>query len=312
MAQPPKLSSVSPVMGSMEWLFLIILSVLWGGSFFFSKIALAEVSPFSLVLSRVCLAAGILFVYLKLSGKQVPTGLKVWSAFFGMGLINNVIPFSLLFWGQTQIASGLASVLNATTPIFTIIVAHFLTRDEQFTPLRVTGVVLGFCGVAVMLGLKSGSTNSDPPLAMLACLGAALSYGFAAVFGRRFHRMNIGPVRVAFGQLTASTVLMIPIVLLVDPRINPGDLSVTTISSVLILAIFCTALAYILFFRILAAGGATNISLVTLLVPVSAILLGTLFLDERLGTSDYLGMLLIGLGLLVIDGRLFRSRKQVN
>ena len=294
-----------PIMGGIEWIMLVTLSILWGGSFFFSKIALADITPLTLVLYRVSIAALALFAYLKLSGRSLPRSLKVWQAFLIMGLINNVIPFSLLFWGQTAIASSLASILNATTPIFTVIVAHFLTQDERLDKKRISGVVLGFVGVAVMLGLSSEGTPENPPLAMLACLGAGLSYAFASVFGRRFKAMNIGPARVAFGQLTSSSVLMIPLVLLLEPAISISSYSAGSIYSVLVLALLCTAAAYILFFRILAASGATNISLVTLLVPVSAILLGSIFLGEQLGANDYAGMLLIGMGLLVLDGRVF-------
>lgn len=294
---------------------LLVLSVLWGGSFFFAKIAVTELSPFTLVFYRVVLAAIVLLAYLKLSGRTLPSGVGVWLAFFGMGLLNNVVPFSLLFWGQTHIASGLASILNATTPIFTVMVAHCLLEDERLRRGKLIGVVLGLCGVALMLGVEefgqSSLLSSVRGLAMLACLGAALSYGFASVFGRRFARMDIGPVRVAFGQLTASSVIMIPVVVVSGGGFPVSGLSLSTLVSVLVLALACTAAAYILFFRILAAGGATNISLVTLLVPVSAILLGTAFLDESLGWNAYAGMALIGLGLVAIDGRLF-SRTRVS
>lgn len=294
-----------PQMGRLEWLLLIILAALWGGSFFLAKIAVEEVPPLTLVLYRVSIAAVALFIYLRASGREIPTGNVVWGAFFAMGLINNVIPFSLLFWGQTQIASSLASILNATTPIFTVLVAHFLTHDERFDGARIIGVGFGFTGVAVMLGLDLSGTQTNPPLAMLACLGAAVSYAFASVFGRRFAAMNVGPARVAFGQLTASTILMVPLVLLLEPLSSPLHYSWSTFSAVIALALVSTALAYILFFRILASGGATNISLVTLLVPVSAILLGSIFLSEQLRPNDFAGMLLIGCGLVAIDGRFF-------
>ena len=298
--------TTNPRMGGLEWLFLLILSTLWGGSFFFAKVAVAEVPPLTLVLCRVGIAAAALFLYLKVSGRDIPASAKIWGAFFGMGLINNVIPFSLLFWGQIHIASSLASILNATTPIFTVLVAHFLTHDEKFNFNRVVGVVLGFAGVALMLGFDPESNLSNPPLAMLACLGAAISYAFASVFGRRFAAMNVGPARVAFGQLTASTAMMLPIVLLTEPLVSPLTLSQSVLFAILALALVSTALAYILFFRILAAGGATNISLVTLLVPVSAIVLGSVFLSEQLRPMDFAGMMLIGCGLVAIDGRLFK------
>jgi len=297
-------------MGKSEWVLLLVLSVLWGGSFFFSKIALAEIPPFTLVFSRVLLAAGTLYVILRISGQKLNLSAPLIGVFFGMGILNNLIPFSLIFYGQTQIASGLASILNATTPIFTVVVAHFLTSDERITVPKLIGILLGVVGVAIMLGKDLAGGFSLDGLAMLACLGAALSYAFAAVYGRRLRAMNVRPMVGAFGQVSASTVMMLPIMLMVDKPWTLGMPSTDIIWSILALGFLCTALAYVLFFRILDKGGATNISLVTLLIPVSAILLGAGFLDERLSAAQFGGMVLIGLGLIVMDGRTFRNFKK--
>lgn len=294
-----------PQMGSLEWGLLLLLSVLWGGSFFFSKVALHELPPFTVVLGRVSIAAAALLVYLRATGRTIPSSREVWIAFFGMGLLNNLIPFSLIFWGQTQIASGLASILNATTPIFSIMVAHLFTDDERMTPNKLAGVALGVAGVAVLMGGSAFTGAQQPVWALVACLGAALSYGFAGTFGRRFRRMGIAPAAGAFGQTAATTVMMVPLVALVDAPWQLATPGALTLGAVACLALFSTALAYILFFRILAVGGAINSSLVTLLVPVSAILLGSLVLGERLAVNHFLGMALIALGLLSIDGRVF-------
>ncbi len=293
-------------MGLTDWALLLTLSVLWGGAFFFSKIALSELPPLSVVLARVSIAALALFVYLRLSRQPIPADANTWTAFFGMGLLNNLIPFTLLFWGQTQIASGLASILNATTPIFSILVAHVLTSDEGITRNKLAGIALGFLGVAVLMAGHGAKTEGIPLLPLIACLGAALSYGFAGVFGRRFRRMGISPATSAFGQVTATTLMMIPVVALVDTPWHLPMPGMTTVGALLGLGLLSTALAYILFFRILAVGGAINSSLVTLLIPVSAILLGYLFLGERLASNHFAGMGLIALGLLSIDGRLYR------
>jgi drug/metabolite transporter (DMT)-like permease len=293
-------------MGLTDWALLLTLSVLWGGSFFFSKVALSELPPLSVVLARVSIAALALFVYLRIRHQPIPTDATTWTAFLGMGLLNNLIPFTLLFWGQTQIASGLASILNATTPIFSILVAHVLTSDEGITRNKLAGIVLGFSGVAVLMAGDAMKTAGIPLLPILACLGAALSYGFAGVFGRRFRRMGISPATSAFGQVSATTLMMIPVVALVDTPWHLPMPGMTTVAALLGLGLLSTALAYILFFRILAVGGAINSSLVTLLIPVSAILLGYLFLGERLASNHLAGMGLIALGLLSIDGRLYR------
>ena len=295
-------------MGKLEWALLFLLSGLWGGSFFFAKIALAEIPPLTLVWARVAIAAGALWLILKVMGKPIPKSKKVWAAFFAMGFLNNLIPFSLLFWGQTQIGAGLASIFNAMAPIFTVVVAHFWTTDEKLTTGKIAGVLLGATGVAIMLGvdIKNG-IGLWTIIAMIGCLGAAISYGFASVYGRRFHKMSVEPITVAFGQVTATTIMMAPVILLVDHPWTINSLSGMTIAAVLALALISTALGYVIFFRILAKGGATNISLVAFLIPVSAIFLGTLLLGEKLGANHIAGVAIIFAGLAVLDGRILRG-----
>jgi len=292
-------------MGPIEWALLLVLSVLWGGSFLFIKLGLRELPPLTFVFGRVFLAALALALYLRVRGIRIPRDAPTWRAFFGMGLLNNLIPFTLLFWGETRIGGGLASILNATTPIFSIILAHLLTADEKITPRKFGGILLGFAGVFVLIGGGLIHHAGGPLMAMVACLGAALSYGLAGVFGRRFRRMGVAPALGAFGQTVTSSCMMLPIALAFEhPWVlpMPGPL---TWAALLGLALLCTALGYILFFRILAAGGAVNSSLVTLLVPVSGVLLNSLFLGERLGPSQFAGMVAILCGLLVMDGRIF-------
>ena len=290
-----------------EWAILVGLSILWGGSFFFIGVAVKALPPFTIVFCRVALAALILLAVVRAFGPGMPWTGRAWRAFFVMGFLNNLVPFSLLVWGQTQIASGLASILNATTPLFGVLVAHLLTDDEKLSGGRLFGVLVGFSGVAVMLGRGAFSGlatgGGDTLLAELACLGAALSYAFASVFGRRFKRMGVSPMQTATGQVTASAVLLAPVALLIDRPWTLANPGVAVWLALLGLAAACTALAYILYFRLLATAGAVNILLVTLLVPVSAILLGFLVLGERLAPEHFAGMALIALGLAAIDGR---------
>lgn len=298
-------------MSAPDWLRLVALGALWGGSFFLAKVAVTEIPPLTVVLGRVAVAALTLLVVLAVSGQSLPRGRRVWVAFFGMGLLNNLLPFGLIFWGQTQIGAGLASILNATTPLFTVLVAHVLTGDERMSAGKLAGVVLGIAGVAVMLGPRAASGLDGSVLAQLACLAAALSYAFAAVFGRRFRRLGVGPMQTAFGQVTASTVLTLPLTAAVDlPWMLPTP-AAGPILAVLALGTACTALAYTIFFRLMASAGATNVSLVTFLVPVSAIVLGITLLGERLSGIEFAGMGLIAVGLVAIDGRVsgrFRAR----
>jgi drug/metabolite transporter (DMT)-like permease len=295
--------AINRAMTPGEWALLLALALLWGGSFFFVGVAVKALPPFTIVALRVGIAALALHLVLRALGQTIPTGGKVWAAFLGMGFLNNLVPFSLLVWGQTQIPSGLAAILNATTPLFAVLLAHVLTADERMTCGRLAGIVIGFAGVALMLGPEAWRGFGDDLMAQLACLAAACSYGFAGVFGRRFRRLGVPPLATATGQVTASTAMLVPLALLVD---RPWQLAVPGIEvwgALAALALLSTALAYILFFRILASAGAVNLSLVTLLVPPGAILLGALFLDERLEPLHFAGMGLIGLGLAAIDGR---------
>lgn len=293
-------------MTTIEWGLLIALSALWGGSFLFNGILVRELPPLTIVAARVALAAIALWTIVRLSGHAVPRSREVWLAFLGMGVLNNVIPFSLIVWGQTHIASGLASILNATTPLFAVIVAHVLTEDEKMTGGRLVGVLVGFAGVALMIGPSVLSDLGTNVLAQLAVLGAAVSYAFAGIWGRRFRRMGLPPLLPAAGQVTASALIMLPVALVVDRPWTLAMPSQEAWFALFGLAVLATALAYVIFFRILATAGATNLMLVTFLIPVSAILLGALVLGEVLAPKHFAGMALIAVGLAAIDGRALR------
>lgn len=298
-------SSINHSMNSKVWAMLILLSILWGGSFFFVGVVVNDLPPLTIVTLRVGIAAFTLWGIAMMLGLRPPKNLKVWGAFLGMGLLNNVIPFALIVWGQTQIASGLASILNAATPIFTVVVAGILLPDERPTPLKLFGAVLGFVGVVVMIGVPAlGSL-----FAQLAIVAATVSYAFAGVYGRRFKSLGINPVVTAAGQVTASTLILLPITLFVDGTIDTERTNMSTWIAIAGLAIASTAIAYVLYFRILELAGATNVLLVTLLVPISATLLGSLFLNESLEVIHILGMGLIAFGLSAIDGRLWHRLK---
>ena len=291
-------------MGVREWALLVLLSVLWGGSFFFGEIALAELPPFSVALSRVGIAALILILAVRAAGHRMPRGASLWGALIVMGGLNNLIPFCLILWGQTQLASGLAAILNATTPLFTVVLAHVLTGDEKMTGNRLGGVLLGLAGVSVLIGAGALRGLGVELAAQIAVLGAALSYGLAAIYGRRFARSP--PLVTAAGQVTAAAVMLLPVVLIVDRPWTLSSPGLSTWSAVLALAVLSTALAYVIYFRVLATAGPTNLLLVTFLIPVSAIGLGAAFLGERLDANQVSGMALIGLGLAAIDGRPLR------
>ncbi len=302
---------IRTAMGAREWAMLIVLSVLWGGSFLFVGIAVKELPPLTIVVLRVGLAALALHVVILLMGIALPKDWRVWAAFFCMGFFNNVIPFTLIAWGQSHIPSGVAAIFNATTPLFTVIVAHYWTKDEKMTAARLAGVIVGFVGVVVMMGGAALQSLEVDILAQLAMLAAALFYAASGVYGRRFKAMGVEPLATAAGMLTASTVMLAPATLIVDRPWTMAMPSLAAIFAILGLALLATALAFIIYFRILATAGATNLLLVTFLIPVSAIMLGIAFLDERLEPKHVAGMALIGLGLAAIDGRPFAAARRL-
>lgn len=299
-------ASIHSSMTALEWAMLLSLSVLWGGSFFFNGVAVQELPPLTVVVCRVSLAALTLWGAMRVMGLAMPRERAVWTAFCAMGLLNNVVPFTLIVWGQVHVASGVAAILNATTPLFTVLVAHGLTADEKLTRARLFGVVVGILGVALMIGEDALRALGVDVVAQLAILAAAISYAFAGVYGRRFRALGITPIATATGQVSASSIMLLPVMLWVDRPWTLPTPSASTVGALVGIALLSTALAYILYFRILATAGATNLLLVTFLIPVSAILLRVLVLGEVLLPSHLIGMACIGLGLAAIDGRLWR------
>jgi drug/metabolite transporter (DMT)-like permease len=297
-------------MNGRDWLVLLFLALLWGGAFFFIGVAVRHVPPLTYVFLRVTIGAAGLWAYLIVKGERIGLPRQAWASILFLAVLNNALPFTLFGWSQTHIASGLASILNATTPIWGVVVAHFLTRDERMSPRKLAGVLLGFGGVAVMIGPSLLSSLGSSGLAELACVAASLSYALAAVWARRFKRLGISPFSVTTGQLTASALVMLPLSMFVDRPWQHAVPPLSALAAITALALLCTAFGYVLYFRLIDRAGATNALLVTLLVPPVAILLGALFLGETLAPQDFAGLALIGLGLAAIDGRLLTNRSR--
>ena len=293
-------------MTGFEWMLLVLLSVAWGGSFLFNGIALQELPTLSIVTARVGLAALALLFLMKMLGQGIQLNRQILKAFFGMSFLNNVVPFSLIVWGQQHIASGVASILNATTPLFTMLVAHWFTTDEKINPRRLLGVLTGMGGVGLMMGLDSMESSGFHLLGQSAILLAAFSYGLAGVYGKRFAQLEIPPLATATGQLCASSMILIPLTLWIDQPWTMTIPSIEGMGSLLGIALLSTALAYVIYFRLLKTAVATNLLLVTLLIPVSAIILGIFLLDEMLEPQHLSGMAVISLGILIMDERLLQ------
>jgi drug/metabolite transporter (DMT)-like permease len=299
-------------MNGHDWAILGILALIWGGAFFFIGVAVRHVQPLTYVWLRLTIAALAMWAFVRFKGHDVGLPRQVWGSIVLLAVLNNALPFALFGWGQTHIASGLASILNATTPIWGVVVAHLLTHDERMTPRKIAGVLLGFGGVAVMIGPSLLTSLGSSALAQLACVTASLSYALAAVWARRFRRMGVSPLSVTTGQLTAGALIMLPVSMIVDRPWTHAFPPITAWGAIIALALACTAFGYVLYFRLIETSGATNALLVTLLVPPVAILLGGLFLGEQLAPQDFFGLSLIALGLAAIDGRvlsLFGARR---
>lgn len=294
-------------MSGRAWIELALLSLLWGGSFFAVAIALGEIGPVTTVLHRVGWAALVLWLIVLARGLPLPRGRGLWGAFLVMGCLNNVIPFTLMSWGQLHIESGLTSIFNAMSAPLGVLVAAALLRDERLTRRRAVGVALGFAGVVVIMGIDRLGSLDPRALGQWAVLAGALSYAFAGSWAK-MHLRGVHPLVAAAGMLTCSTAVMAPLAV-ASEGVPTLALTAATWSAIAYYALFSTALAYLLYYRVLGMAGAGNLMLCTLLIPPVAIFLGWAFLEERLAPQAFAGFALIALGLAVIDGRLFRRRQ---
>ena len=289
-------------MSARNWGLLVFLSLLWGSSFFFYKLLVAVLPPVTVVLGRAGIAAIAMNLWLLARGQVMPRSPLLWARFLLLGLLNIVIPFVLIAWGETRITSGMASILNATTPIFMVVVAHWGTHDEKLSRGKIGGIALGILGVAVLVGPDAFAGGSEVP-GEAAVIAASCVYGFGGVYSRRF--TDLPPLIAATGQITGAVVLLVPLSLLAD---HPWALPLPgwpVWVSLLVIALVNTALAYFVYFKMVATVGVTYISLVTFLIPVIALLLGASFLGESVTPQALAGMAVIALGLATINGRLF-------
>lgn len=291
-------------MSGRAWAELLLLSAIWGGVFLAVRTALDEIGPFTAVAHRIVWAAPILVTVALAMGHRLPTGLRLWGAFLVMGALNNVIPFSLQAWGQTQIETGLVAIFNALTAVFGVLIAALFMADERLTARKAMGVGLGFAGVVIAMGWRAFLELDLRSLAQLAVIASTLSYALAGVWARR-HLGHLAPQMAAAGMLCASSLLILPIAWGVEGPISLS-LEPDTWAAIAYYAVAATAGAYLLYYRVLAMAGAGNLMLCTLLMTPIAILLGVIVLGEALPLRALAGFGVLALGLLVIDGRLFR------
>lgn len=289
------------------WIELCLLSLIWGASFFSIRIALNEIGPLTAVAHRTGWAMLLLWLFIWIRGLPIPKDLPIWGAFLVMGLLNNVVPFSLMAWGQLHIETGLTSILNAATALFGVLAAALFFADEQLTARRAIGVSLGFIGVCIVIGLDAVRAFDLRSLAQITVIIGTISYALAGVWARK-NLSGLPPQIAAAGMLTGSSLIMIPMAHFVEGPIS-FDLTPQTWFAIVYYAMIATAFAYLLYYRVLAMAGSGNLMLCTLLVAPVAIVLGTVFLNEALPLRGYVGFAMIALGLIILDGRLFQRRK---
>jgi drug/metabolite transporter (DMT)-like permease len=296
--------NTTPKLDATGWGLIAILSVLWGGAFFLIEVSLRSFPPITLVFIRMGFAVPAMWIAMRIMGERLPSDMRIWGLLTLVGALNCALPFTLFFWGQQYLDSGYASILNATTPLWGVITAHFMTADEKATPSRVIGVLAGMAGIIVMVGPDAMKGLSDNLLAQLACLISTIFYSLAAIFGRRLSQGSLTPMAVATGQTMTAALLIVPIMLVVD---QPWAMAMPRLDATLAgfaLALVSTALAYFLYFRLIDRAGASNAQLVAFLMPILAVILGIAFLGESLSGGQIVGAGLIAIGLVILDGRL--------
>ena len=295
-------------MNLRDWLMLALLGVIWGSSYFFIGVAVTELPPLTIVAARVVLAGAVLWCVVVVARIPVPRSAEALTAYVVMGLINNAAPFTLIIWAQTQIASGLAGILVATTPLFGVVLAGLTLSDERMTVLRLGGAGVGFAGMVLVIGVEALNGAAGQVVAICACLAGAFCFAVSGIFGRRFAPLGINPLVATTAQVTTSSILLVPIALIVEAPWTLAAPGVDVIAAVVALALGSTALGFILYFRVLASAGATNALLVNFLIPIPAIVLGVTVLGETMKGTHFVGLALLALGLSAVDGRLWKRR----
>jgi drug/metabolite transporter (DMT)-like permease len=290
------------------WAEMLVLALIWGGSFLSIRIALDEISPLMSVAHRVTWAMLVLWVVVAVMRIPLPRNPRIWFAFLVMGLLNNVIPFVLMAWGQLHIESGLTSILNAFTAVVGVVMAALFFSDERLTPRKIIGVVLGFFGVSVAIGLENFKNFDLRSLAQLAVIGGTVAYAVAGVWARK-NLVGMPPQLAAAGMLTGATVIMLPLVYFVE-GLPTFDLQPRTLVAIGYYAVIATAAAYLLYYRVLAMAGSGNLMLVTLLVAPIAITLGAVVLGEKLSANAFVGLVILAVGLIILDGRVWKALRR--
>lgn len=298
------------------WLVLILLGAIWGASYLFIKVGGAEIPPFTFVEGRALIAALALYIVMRVRGERLPRARREWLLLAAMGIFNGVIPYTLITWGEIHIASGLAAILTAAMPLFTVMLAHFWTHDERLSVAKVLGVILGFVGVIVLFlpqwrqGMQVADSATPSGMEFwgeFAVVVAAASYAVAVLIARKY-LLSMSHVVASTGQLASTAFFMLPLSLAFD-SLSVLRPSPAAIGSLVTLALLGTAFAYILYYWLIDHTGATRTSLVTFLIPITGVMWGALLLGERIDWEAIVGLVLIIAGVGLVSRQDVPARK---
>ncbi len=283
----------------MAWVILLLLGAIWGASYLFIKVGGAEIPPLTFVAGRTLISSAALIAVMALRREAVPSLRRMWLPFVAMGIFNGVIPYTLITWGELHITSGLAAILTAAMPLFTVLIGHFWTQDERLTPIKTLGIIVGFLGVTVLFLPELRQGIQMEFWGQFAVVGAAASYGLSTVVAHKYVH-GVSHTAAAAGQLGSAAIIMIPLSLLFE---QPGTLhpSPVAMGALLTLALLGTAFAYVLYYWLIENTGATRTSLVTYLIPITGVLWGAVLLSEPIVWEDLIGLLLIILGIAFVN-----------
>ena len=284
-----------------NFLLLILLAALWGPSFLFIKVAVADIPPLTLVVGRVGIGAVLLYAFLRWQGRSLPRSPSIWKHVAFVAFFHNALPFVLFGWGEQYIDSAMASILNGTTPLFTIVLAHFFVADDRLTGAKVGGVLLGFGGLLLLIAPSLAAGLQVTTLGLLAVAFASACYGVAIVYTRN-HMRGLPPLVAPTAQMIMATIYVLPFSLLLEQPFSLPAPSPASLGSLLALGVLGTAVAFIVYYRLMETADPSYVSMVTYVIPVIGVILGVVILSERLTWNAYAGCALILLGVVIVNG----------
>jgi drug/metabolite transporter (DMT)-like permease len=278
---------------AFELALLLVLATLWGASYSFIKVGVATIPPITLIAARTGIAGGLLLAIMRFRGIRMPRDAATWRRFLFQACLNSVIPWTMIAWGERSLDAGLATILNSTSPIFTFFLTLAVTRHDALTFRKLLGVVAGMAGICLIVGVEALAGLGEQLVAQVVMVLAAICYAGAAIFGRGFE--DLDPMAPAAGSLLAGAAILVPVSLVVD---RPWTLvpSKSSVLALLGLAVFSTAMALVIYFRLIQTLGSVGTTAQAYLRVPIGVALGVLFLDERPSATAWIGLACVVIG----------------